>query len=491
MIRDSAQLKTPYLDALKKYVEDEVVTFDVPGHKKGKIPNDFIEFVGRKTYICDVNVPRGLDNLNNPTGPIKEAQDLCAKAFNVDKAYFVMNGTSMAIQAMIMSCMKAKEVVIMPRNVHKSAIDALVLSGAVPVFITPIIDEEYGFANGVSTYNVIQAIDENPHAKAIYLVYPTYFGSVCDIETIVTYAHKKKMLVLVDEAHGTAYNFSNKLPKSAIEAGADLVASSMHKTGASLTQSSILLSQGNRVDYDRIRTTLNMLHTTSPSSIFLASLDAARKTMYFDGELLIDKMVKLYDFAEKEINKKCKYIHVLTDKYFHKIGVFKHDHTKLVISVKELGLSGKKVYDLLKDEYNVQAELGEMYVVLFSFGIGNIEKDIKALIKALVDIDMKYKTEVKDLEFPVKYEFPKMFVRPREAFHGAKKYVNYLDSEGEISGESIMIYPPGIPLVIPGERINKNTVELIKHYYSIGALVLKSSEGTKVKVLNLVKRNKE
>jgi lysine decarboxylase len=297
------------------------------------------------------------------------------------------------------------------------------------------------------------------------------------------------MLVLIDEAHGTFYSFSKQCPVSAIKAGADVIASSMHKTGGSLTQSSILFTCGKRVDQDRVRSTLNMLHTTSPSSLFLASLDAARKTMYFHGEELIKKTIMLYDLVEKRVNEKCQYIHVLTDDYFHQIGVFAHDHTKLVISVKELGQSGKMIYDILKDEYNIQAELGEMYVVLFTFAIGNDERDANELIDALIDIDKKYKVEVEQLEFPIKYIFPKMFVRPREAFHKAKKYVNYLDSEGEIAGESIMIYPPGIPLIIPGEKIDKNTVELIKHYYAINALVLKASPSTSIKVLNTKEKN--
>jgi lysine decarboxylase len=278
-------------------------------------------------YLLDANAPVGLDHLSHPTGVINEAQNLMAEAMGADKTYFITNGTTMGILAMVLSVVKANDKIILPRNVHKSVINGLILSGAVPIFIKPNIDEFVGIANDVSFSSVKKAIDDNPDAKAIFIINPTYFGVVSDLLEITEYAHKNNMVVMADEAHGAQFYFSEKLPLSAMEAGADISATSMHKTAGSLTQSSVILTKGSRIDHQRLRATLNMLQSTSPSSLLIASLDVARKTMYFHGKSKIAAVLKLAKIAREKL-KSIPGLTVIDKNYLLDKGCFNYDETR-------------------------------------------------------------------------------------------------------------------------------------------------------------------
>ncbi|MFW5889199.1 MAG: aminotransferase class I/II-fold pyridoxal phosphate-dependent enzyme, partial [Bacillota bacterium] len=458
------QRKTPFFSKLKAYGESNVAPFDVPGHKLGKIENDLIKYIGKKTYLLDSNSPIGLDHLNKPTGVIFEAEKLMAEACKADKAYFLTNGTTTGILAMIMSVCKANDKIILPRNVHKSVINGLILSGAIPVFIQPNIDHLLGIANDVSFNSVKKVIKANPDAKALFLINPTYFGVVSDLKQITEYAHKFNITVMTDEAHGTQFYFSKKLPLSAMEAGVDISASSMHKTAGSFTQSSIILTQGERINHQRLRATLNMLQSTSPSSLLMASIDVARKTMYFKGEAKINKLLELANETKKEL-KSIPGIKVIDSEYMLKKNSFGFDDTKIVVKVSELGLSGFEVYKLMKSKYNIQLELAESHIVLAVLTIGTKKSDLNRLIQAFKKLAKEYykiKDKLPKIEFD--YEFPEAYARPRDAYHAPKLIVDLEDAINEISGESIMIYPPGIPIVIPGEIISENVIKDIKFY---------------------------
>lgn len=485
LLKDKQQLQTPFFTKLKQYGESDVVPFDVPGHKLGRLPNDLSQFAGKGLYLLDANAPRGLDTLSKPTGVLKEAQQLCAKAFNADKAYFLTSGTTGGIIAMIMATVKAKEKIILPRNVHKSVINALIFSGAVPVFVKPDLDNNLGIANGVSFSNIKKAIDDNPDSKAVFVINPTYFGVVSDLKQIVDYAHEKDMLVLVDEAHGAQFYFSNLLPQSAMAAGADIAATSMHKTGVSLTQSSILLTKGNRVDHYKIQSTLNMIHSTSPSAVLLASLDVARKQMYFDGEKGIKKALELRSKMVDKYNA-IKGISILDESYAVKRGYdFGFDSTKLVIKVAELGLTGFDVYRILKDEHNIQLELAETYLVLAILTMATTKRDLDRLYTALKAISDEYYEKNQSLpKIKFNYNFPEPYVRPREAYHAPHKIVPLADSENEICAESIMIYPPGIPMIIPGEIINATFLEDLDFYQQSGSVIFSDLNNGYVKVID-------
>lgn len=475
---------TPFFTKLKAYALSDTVCHDVPGHKLGHIDNDMMDFVGKNVFKLDANAPRGLDNLNRPSGVILEASELMADAFGAEKSYFLTGGTTMGILAMIMSTCRAKEKIILPRNVHKSAINALILSGAVPIFVKPYIDQELGIANHMDYEEVKKAIEENPDAMGVLVINPTYFGVTSDLEKIVNLAHEYDMKVLVDEAHGSHFPFSDKLPIGSMEAGADLASCSLHKTVGSLTQSSILIAQGPRVDHVRLRSTINMIQSTSPSGLLLASLDVARKTMFFDGP---DKLPKLMEMAKKTREKinQIPGLKALGKAYFKSRNAFNYDETKIIVKVSDLGLTGFDVYKELFDTYHIQLELAETHLILAVLSIGTTQKDLDILVDALKAISDTYMPmQLEPIMPKIKYSYPEAYTRPREAYHAPKKYLPIYQAVDEIAAESIMIYPPGIPIVIPGEVISQDILDDLDFYQRSGSVILSDTESGYIKVID-------
>jgi len=483
-LKEDRQLKTPFFTKLKEYALKDPIPFDVPGHKLGRIENDLIDFTGKQTYLLDSNAPIGLDHLSRPTGVIKDAERLMAEACIADKAYFLTNGTTVGIMAMIMATCKAKEKIILPRNVHKSVISGLIVSGAMPIFIKPTIDPDLGIANGVTYESVQEAIEKNPDAKAIFLINPTYFGVTSDIERITKLAHDNQMLVLVDEAHGAQFYFNERMPLTAMEASADICASSFHKTAGSFTQSSVILTKGKRIDHIRLRSTINMLQSTSPSSLLIASLDVARKTMYFEGPKRIDALLAMAQKAREHL-KQIPGIKVIDKDYMISKGNFDFDETKVLIKVSDLGVSGFEVYQLMRKKYNIQLELAESHLVLAVLSIGTTQDDMNALVLAMKDLSKKYyKLRNKLPKIKFEYDYPKTYTRPRDAYHAPSIYVPLEEAYDEISAESIMIYPPGIPMVIPGEIITQEVIDDLQFYVKKGSVIHSELDNGYVKIID-------
>ncbi len=475
---------TPFFTKLLEYATSNIIAHDVPGHKLGQIHNDMMDYAGQKMFKLDANAPRGLDNLNRPTGVIQEAAELMADAFGAEKAYFLTGGTTMGILAMIMSTCRAKEKIILPRNVHKSAINALILSGAIPVFVKPYIDQELGVANHIEFDDVKKAILDNPDAKAVFVINPTYFGVTSNLKEIVDYAHDRDMMVIVDEAHGSHFPFSDQLPVGAMEAGADMSSCSLHKTVGSLTQSSILITQGALVDHIRLRSTINMIQSTSPSSLLLSSLDVARKTIYFDGPVQIPKLIEMAKITRAQIDL-IPGIRSIGKADFLKKNAFNYDETKIIVKVSGLGITGFDVYKELFDEHHIQLELAETHLILAVLSIGTSQKDLDALVVALQKVSDKFMPmELEPLQPKIKYIFPEAYTRPREAYHAPKKYVPLNQAVDEISAESIMIYPPGIPIVIPGEVISQDVLDDLDFYQRSGSVILSDTEGGYIKIID-------
>ena len=477
-IDKTEQKETPYLKAYKKYLKGDNVEFDVPGHHQGGIRTDFDKIFTHIVYKNDVNCPRGMDNIMHPTGCIKEAQELFAKACRADYCKFLVNGSTSGNLVMLMSSLKAHDKIILPRNVHKSVINGLILSGAIPIFVMPEIDPQTEVATQVSFKERKKIIDNNKDAKAVFIINPTYFGATCDLKKITNYAHQFNMIVLVDEAHGSHFYFSDKTPICAMDAGADMATLSIHKTGGSLTQSSVLLVKGKRVaKYDVIKS-FNMITTTSPSSILLASIDAARKFLVFKGSEAIYNAVKLAKYSQEKINE-IKGFKAHGGEYFIKNGVFGYDNTKLCVEVNQLTINGFDVYRLLKDKYHIQIELAETYVLLCLFTIGTKKKDCDKLIEALTKISNKYYDEnVTYTDHRYMKNFPPTIMRPRCAFHGPLKVVKLAKAEGFVSKEMVMIYPPGIPLIIPGEKFTKEVIDELLFYKKLRRNILSDWEGS-------------
>jgi len=462
------QARAPIMEALARMRDDRVVPFDVPGHKRGRGNPELTAFLGQQTMSIDVNSMKPLDFLSHPVSVIKEAEEIAAEAFSAKHAFFSVSGTSSGVLAMILSCVKKGQKIIMCRNVHKSALSALVLSGSHPVYVDPTMDKRLGISLGMRAEDVKAAIYANPDAAAVFLNNPTYYGVCSALKEIVSFAHEYGMKVLVDEAHGTHFYFGKNLPMSAMAAGADMAACSMHKSGGSLTQSSILLL-GNGMDAEHVRQVINLMQTTSASYLLLVSLDISRKNLALRGEQIFGNVAELSDYARAEINKISGY-YAFGKEIINGNSVFDFDQTKLSVNTLNLGLAGIEVYDILRDEYGIQIEFGDISNFLAYVSVGDSYKDIERLCSALAEISRIHK---RDLTGMLTYEYigPALQVLPQEAFYADKQSVELNATVGRISGECIMCYPPGVPIVAPGELITQQVVDYIKYAKEKGCLL--------------------
>lgn len=459
--------KTPYLDALQRFTENDVVPFDVPGHHMGNIDNPALDYLGRDLYHNDVNAPIGMDTLAKPTGVIAEAEAYFADATGADDCFFLINGTSSGIIAMIFTAVKANESIILPRNVHKSVINALVISGGIPIYVMPQIDPDLEIACQPTLEDYKKAIIKHPSAKAVFVINPTYFGSVLDLKSLVEFAHAHHMAVLVDEAHGAHFYFhASESPISAMDAGADMAAVSIHKTAGSLTQSSVLLTKGNRYTHAEIQKNLNLLNTTSPSGILLASLDGARSFMATKGREAQEKTYELAEYAKLKISAIPGFI-VAGKEHFMQFGVYDFDATKLVIDLDHLTINGFQLYQEIFRRFHIQLELAETYAVLCILSIGSTKEHIDRLVEALTAISKDYYDETTTYQDHTYLDVtPFALIRPRAASHAPGKVVRLEECDGQISKEIVMIYPPGIPLICPGEIWTKELVAKVQKYIS-------------------------
>ena len=476
------QEKMPIYEALQRYKEMRIVPFDVPGHKQGKGNKELTEFLGEKCMSIDVNSMKPLDNLCHPVSVIKEAEALAADAFGAKHAFFMIGGTTSAVQAMVMTACKRGEKIIMPRNVHRSAINAMVVCGAVPVYVNPGVNKELGIPLGMSYEDVKAAILANPDAKAVLVNNPTYYGICSPLKKITELAHEHGMLVLVDEAHGTHFYFHEDLPASAMSVGADMAAVSMHKTGGSLTQSSFLLIN-NEVSEGYVRQIINLTQTTSGSYLLMSSLDVSRKNLALHGKEIFDHVMSLAQYAREEINKIGGY-YAFGKELIDGNTVYDFDVTKLSIHTRNIGLAGIEVYDLLRDDYDVQIEFGDIGNVLAIISVGDKNLAIERLISALAEIK---RLHTKDQTGMLDHEYinPLVKMTPQDAFYAPKKSVPMADSVGAICSEFVMCYPPGIPILAPGEKITKEILDYIAYAKAKGCF-LTGTEDIHIEHINIV-----
>lgn len=477
------QEKAPILEALQNFKKMRIVPFDVPGHKRGKGNEELTDFLGEKCVTVDVNSMKPLDNLCHPVSVIKEAEELTADAFGAAHAFFMMNGTTSAVQAMILSVCKKGDKIILPRNVHRSAINSLILCGAVPVYINPQTNNELGIALGMALSDVENAIKENPDAVAVFVNNPTYYGICSNLKAITKLAHDNNMKVLVDEAHGTHFYFNDNLPASAMSVGADMTSVSMHKSGGSLTQSSFLLC-GENINPNYVRQVINLTQTTSGSYLLLSSLDISRRNLALDGKEIFDKVIDFAEYAREEINNIGDY-YAYSKELINGDSVFDFDITKLSINTLNIGLAGIEVYDLLRDEYDIQVEFGDIGNILAYISVGDRHKDIERLVSALSEIRRLYK---KDKTGMMKHEYinPKVVLAPQKAFYSEKTPVLIEDSVGKICTEFVMCYPPGIPILAPGEEVTPEIIDYIIYAKEKGCFMT-GPEDMNIEYINVLK----
>lgn len=485
------QHETPLYSGLKKHANRQPVQFHIPGHKKGAgMDPEFRQFIGENALSIDLINIEPLDDLHAPKGMIKEAQELAAEAFGADHTFFSVQGTSGAIMTMVMAVCGPGDKIIIPRNVHKSIMTAIVFSGAVPIFIHPEIDDELGISHGITLESAERALTEHPDAKGLLVINPTYFGVAADLSSIVKLAHSYSVPVLVDEAHGVHIHFHDQLPLSAMQAGADMAATSVHKLGGSLTQSSILNVREGLVSKDRVQSILSMLTTTSTSYLLLASLDVARKRLATEGRQLLEDTIILANQTRERLNQiegiRCVGAEITGSK-----AAFSYDPTKLIISVKNLGLTGHDVEKWLRESYNIEVELSDLYNILCIFTPGDRADDADRLVNALAEISKRASAN----EFAHKQtevllpEIPLLAMTPRDAFYANTEIVPLKESAGRIIAEFVMVYPPGIPIFIPGEIITEENISYIFKNLDAG-LPVQGPEDATLEMIRVIKEQK-
>lgn len=462
MALERRQSRTPLFDALRNYVKEGVMSFHVPGHKHGKGLPEFTRFVGRNVMNIDLTIMPDLDSIYKPHGAIKAAQDLAAEAFEADHAHFLSNGTTAGVQCMLFTTLGPGDKFIVPRNAHKSVISAMILTGAEPVYIQPYVDDYLGIAMALTADEVRQAARQHPEAKAIFVVNTTFYGMAPELERIVEIAQDYEIPVLVDEAHGAHLKFHPSLPMSAMEAGADMAALSTHKLIGSMTQSSLLLTRGDLIDHDYTKTTLNLTQTTSPSYPLMASLDVARKQIFFRGQEMLTQTINLSNWARYEINNNIPGLYVYGNDMVGQPGCYEYDPTKLCVNVRALGISGFEMERLLRQGFHIQVDLSDLYNVLAVVTMADTKETVRYFVHALTEIARKYQVQdvrEKPIELP---PLPAIAYLPREAFYADTKRVPIEQARGKIVAEMLMAYPPGIPLICPGEILTQDIIDHVR-----------------------------
>lgn len=501
MKKNNRQFTAPISKAMEAYAGDGALAFHTPGHKQGLGAHPLLRrLITEAGLRQEVSLMEELDDLHEPAGCIKEAQELAAELWGARESLFVINGTTGAIQAMLVGTLSPGDRVLVPRNAHRSIMGGIILAGAVPIYIQPEIDTRLGIAMGLSVATVKQAIKEHPEAKALVAVYPTYYGFCCDLQRIGELVHEANMLLLVDEAHGAHLRFGKDLPKQAIELGADVAAQSTHKLLGSMTQTSMLHIGSNRVEAERIRQAASLLQSTSPNQLLLASLDIARLQMAQEGTQRVNRAVELAQWLRKKINEipglYCPGKEIWAgqeagqlmagSKDLSDVGAVALDWAKVTVNLSGLDISGQEAELLLRHQWKVQCELSDPENLLFIISMADTQREAERLLQVLQELAVKHlatKTANKDdsgiaevqdckkadnlchmAEMPVAVQR----MNPREAFFAPIRTVALEKAIGCICGETVAFYPPGIPVLCPGEEITEALVEYIRFYQAKG-----------------------
>ncbi len=484
------QNETPLLDGIQKLIETKPAYFRIPGHRLSQgVSSRWTDKVGKEIFAYDVTETPYTDDLHSPEGAIAKAQDLLRDLYQADESFFLVNGTTCGNEAMILSSAVDKDKLMVARNAHKSAMMGMILSGASPVYVMPEVLNEWGIQGGVSPEAVRRAFQEHQDCKALFMVSPTYYGVVSDIEGIAKVCHEYGAMLLVDEAHGGHVYFHDELPKGALQAGADMCVQSMHKVTGALTQSSVLhVKTKQTLDRERLTTNLHLVQSTSPNYLLMTSLDCARYELAQRGDRMQQKALALARDARRRIRKIAGFA-CMGKEVEGQAAVFAIDETRLVISAKELGLSGYELEELLFDKYAVNMELADAQNVLAIITYANEEEDIERLLAACEEISKEYaiKHDKKERKAAGRaLPCAEQVMTPREAYFAKTVETDWQQAVGLIAGEMIAPYPPGIPIIYPGERISQEIWDYLE-YFRLQKRHIHGSKDGKLEVIKIIK----
>ncbi len=458
------QQKMPVLEMTRSFVEQNRGYYCVPGHRfeRGLNPA-LLEQYGEGLFRYDLTETDNLDDLHHAEGPILEAQELAAELFGSEHCYFLVNGTTCGNEAMILTAVKPGEKILIARNAHKSVTMGLILSGAIPVWIEPEQLNDWGMAGAVAPEKVESILAEQPDIRAVFLVSPTYYGICSDLVSIARICHQRGVPLLVDEAHGPHFCFHPDFPLGAVESGADACAQSTHKTLGSITQTSMLHLQGNLLSRERLEENLKLVMSTSPSYVFMAAMDGARQQMAMEGETLLSDALHLAEMLKTAIGRMPGY-RLLQSEHM--------DPLRIVLSADPMAIGGEKLQELLYEKGRISLEMSDPVSVVIILTWGNTEEEILHLIRILEEIHDETqnvgsgagtKKSLTDAEEAMQtHPSPVVSISPRDAYYAEKESVPLEDALGRIAGELIAPYPPGIPVLCPGEEITEAVINCLK-----------------------------
>ena len=491
------QSRTPYFQALLDYVDAGVLPFHTPGHIQGVgMDLAFREFVGDNVCAIDLTPMPGIDDLLQPTESIKEAQELAAEAWGAENTFFLINGSTSGNQCMMMTAVNPGDKIAVPRNSHKSMLGGLVMSGAEPIYMHPEVDVELRIDHCVTLETVADTLREHPDVVAVYLVSPTYYGVAADLAAIERIVHNAGKLLLVDEAWGPHFHFHPALPLSATSAGVDICINSTHKMLSAFSQCAMLHQKGERVRLDRLKSVVKMFLSTSPNLPMVASLDVARKQMATEGAPLLSRTIELAQETRARLNRIAG-LYCCGAELCGRNGVFDLDPTKIVVTVKGLGYTGYEASEILRRRYNIQVELADLFNIVALFTIGTTREAADRFVTAFEELargerelDMFAPSGI--LEQRLKRgtfsipAIPPMRMRPREAFLADAEFVKFRESKGRICAETLTPYPPGIPVIAPGEEITHEIIDYLRLELKAGVRI-QGPYDDKLRVIRVVK----
>jgi len=471
----SGQESAPYFEALVAYAKRSPGRFHIPGHKGGPGADPaMLEAFGQGAFAHDVpSLVEGIDIGAEPS-PFERAQVIAAEAWGAQRSWFLINGASQGNHAGCLAVRQMGRAVVVQRNVHSSVIDGLVLAGLEPEFAAPEIDPELGLAHCLTPEALGDALDRCPDAAAAFVVSPTYFGAVADVESLAEVAHEREVPLFCDEAWGAHLRFSERLPHSALSVGADVIVSSVHKIVGSLTQSAILhLGKGGHIDENLLDRAVTLTESTSPSALLGGSLDAARRHIAVDGERLIGEIIDVLADARERV-REIPGLDVLDERLEGRRSVAGWDPLRLSIDVRGTGRSGHRIADEMRERDDINLEMASENVVVAVFGLGEqptaeVDRLLAALRKAVDALDASDEEPGEPLAPPPPWG--RLQLLPRTAFLSPQDKVPLEEAEGRIAAESLAAYPPGIPNVLPGELLTAETLEFIRESVAQGGKV--------------------
>ena len=473
-------MNAPLAEAVLRYAGLGVLPCHTPGHKGGRGAHPMLRrFFTEEGLRADVSLSAELDDLHAPTGCIRAAEEVAAEAYGADAAFFMVNGTTGAIHTMLLAALAPGDVLLVPRNVHRSIVGAMILTGVRPIYMQPEIDTRLGIAMGGALRAVERAMCEHPEARAALLVYPTYYGVATELAEIADFLHEQGKLLLVDAAHGTHFAFSDELPLSAMAAGADLSAESTHKLLGSLTQTSMLLARGGRVPTERIRAASGIVQSTSPNEILLASLDLARAQMAGEGRERLAVAIRAAEELRRRINE-IEELWAFGTEYMGADGMAALDPLKITVQVTGLGLSGFAAEEELRRR-NVACELADArnVLLLLSYADGERETErVLAALRGMAEENAPMCTSRGAASFLALPPIPEMALAPRDAYFARSEHVDVGAAEGRVAAETIVFYPPGIPVLAPGDVIDGVTLAYLRAMKAVGARVVGAADAS-------------